>query len=119
MVKARTIAIAAKNLRCKILWSSAEGVCLLIILHIELAKAEVTQGDVTGVVKKDILRFQVPEGVSTSQPFIMADLTDTQRRAHGDALKQGGVPRCRTEHAFHQIGVPSADGGTTLHRLQT
>jgi len=119
MAKALTVSIAAKNFGSKILWSSAEGIRLLIILHVEFAKTEVAQRNMTGVVKKDIFGFQIPEGLSTSQRFAMEVLTDRQHRAHGDALKQGGVPRCRTGHVVHQIGVPFADDGTALRRLQT
>ena len=32
----------------------------VLVLHIELAKSEVAQGDVTGVIKQDILRLQIP-----------------------------------------------------------
>ena len=34
-------------------------VCLVLILHVELAQTEITQSNVTSVVKQDVLGFQV------------------------------------------------------------
>ena len=59
MPSTRTVSLAAKNLRCQILRCPAEGVGLVRVLHVEFAETEVAQGDVTGVVEKDVLGFQI------------------------------------------------------------
>ena len=49
----------AEDLRREVFRSSAERVGCVRVLHIELAQAEVAQGDVTGVVQQDVLRFEI------------------------------------------------------------
>ena len=46
-------------------------ICLVVLLHIEFTEAEITQGNVPGVIKKDIFGFEVSvdniESVKTLQ----------------------------------------------------
>ena len=46
-------------------------VCSVLVFHIKFAETEIAEGDVTGVVEKDVLRLQVPiddfEAVQTLQ----------------------------------------------------
>ena len=61
-----TVSLAIQDLRRQILGSSAKRVCHIRILHIQLAQSEITEGNMSGIIKKDILRFQVPEGARVS-----------------------------------------------------
>ncbi len=55
--KELTVALSAQNLWCQILRGTTEGVGRIRVLHVELAQAEVAQGDMTGIVQKDVLRL--------------------------------------------------------------
>lgn len=45
-------------------------VCPILILHIQLAETEIAEGNVTGVIKKDILGLQVTvDDLETVQAF--------------------------------------------------
>ena len=55
----RTVSLTTKDLRRKVLRGAAECVRLVRVLHVELAQAEVTQRDVTSIVKQDVLGFQI------------------------------------------------------------
>lgn len=54
-----TVTIAAQNFWGKIFWGATECIGLLVVLHIKLAKTEVTQSDVASVVQKNIFWFQI------------------------------------------------------------
>ena len=54
-----TVALATQNLGRQILWSATEGVRGIGVLHVELAKTEIAQCDVTSVVQQDVLWLQV------------------------------------------------------------
>jgi hypothetical protein len=54
-----TVAVARQDLRSKVFRSSAEGVGLLVFLHIKLAQAEVAQCDMSVIIEENVLRFQV------------------------------------------------------------
>ena len=54
-----TVTLVVQDLRCKVFGSSAEGVGCIRIFHIQLAQTEVTQGDVSCVVEKDVLGLEI------------------------------------------------------------
>ena len=54
-----TISSTIENLRSKILRSSAESVCGIIVFHVQLTKTEVTESDVAGIIQKNIFRFKI------------------------------------------------------------
>lgn len=51
--------MAFQQLRSDVLGSSAERVGFLRFGHIKFAEAEVAKGDVTGVIQKNVLGFEV------------------------------------------------------------
>ena len=54
-----TVALTAQNLGREVFGGTAEGICCVRILHVELAKTEVAKCDVASVVEKDVLWLQV------------------------------------------------------------
>jgi hypothetical protein len=57
----RTIPSTVEDLGGEVLRSSAECVCHVVILHVELAQAEITKGDVTRVIEKDVFGLEVTD----------------------------------------------------------
>ena len=60
-----TVALPAEDFRRKVLRHATERVCLVRVLHVEFAQAEVTQGDVTCVIKQNVLGLQVTDAQHT------------------------------------------------------
>lgn len=54
-----TITLCIENFWCKILWRSTESIRPVAILHVELAETEVTQCDMSVIVKQDVFRLEV------------------------------------------------------------
>ena len=53
------VTLTNQQLWRQVLWGTAEGVCLVLVRHVELAETKVTQGDVPAVVKQDVFWLQV------------------------------------------------------------
>jgi hypothetical protein len=58
----RTVSSTVEDLGGKVLWGSAERVGHIVILHVELAQTKVTEGDVAGIIEKDVFRLEITVG---------------------------------------------------------
>ena len=52
-----TISLTVKDLGCKILGCATKGIGCVRVLHVELAETKVTEGNMTSIVQKNILRL--------------------------------------------------------------
>jgi len=61
-----TVSLAIQNLRSQVLGCPTERVGHVRILHVQLTQPEITKSDMSGIIEKYILRFQVPKGARVS-----------------------------------------------------
>jgi len=53
------VALSVQQLGREVLWRSTESVCLVLVLHVQLAQAEIAERDVADVVDEDVLRLEI------------------------------------------------------------
>ena len=71
----RTIPSTVEDLGGKVFWSSAERVCRVVVLHVELAQPEITKGDVASVIEKDVFWLEVAEGMIDHEASLIGNNT--------------------------------------------
>ena len=99
MEKLRTITLSGQNFRSEILGSTTKGVSLLVPFHIQFAQPKITQGDVACIIKKYVLRLQIPTFDNSRYGAILKLLwahTCKRRHAHASVQEQEATPRYRT-----------------------
>lgn len=69
----RTIPSTAEDLGGEVLRSSAECVCRVVILHVELAQPEITKGDVARVIEKDVFGLEVAVGTIDEWTYVIGN----------------------------------------------
>ena len=114
----RTVTLATQDLRSEVFGCTAERVRLVRVLHVQLAETEVTQGDMTRVVKQDVLRFEVTAMFDIrgyNKPEINQCLTGRQRPARGDVPARAEARPNRNGFAPRRIFAHAANDGTALH----
>lgn len=70
------VTMTKQELRSQVFRCAAEGVCTSLVIHIELAQSEVTQGDVSGVINQDVFGFEITFAQSPSRQRCSSETPD-------------------------------------------
>lgn len=98
-----TVSLAVQDFRGQILGSPAKGVRHIRILHVQLAQSEIAKCDMSGIIEKDVLRFQIAARGNALAPLWMEyfPLTGTRRQDRGGAPEPITTLRCKTSTSPH------------------